>query len=55
MIATAFVQNDCFYRKDYLYIKRDKEATRYKTYTVEVKHREFAFNMTFGVEIDSTF
>lgn len=41
--------------ENYLYSKREKEATRCKTYMVEVKHTEFAFNMTFGVEIDSTF
>lgn len=59
-------KHDCFYTKDlsfildgenYLYSKREREeeATRYKSYMVEVKYREFAFNMTFGVEIDSTF
>lgn len=35
--------------------KREKEATRHKTYMAEVKHREFDFTMTFGVEIDSSF
>lgn len=58
-------KHDCFHIKDFSFIlnrknycyskKREKEATRHKTYMAEVKYREFDFTMTFGVEIDSTF